>query len=190
VTLVDRAPAGSTALFHRRGRQLTLPAGSVLVLTSGAQALVMDAPLLFVGRGGTVPPRNELAGRIAVLLDGADETGTRQDALLAGGAAAVLTVLDGERTLEAVAARRSRSGYALASDTLASELEGFITAGAFDSLLRGSPLWDVGHGDHEWQSCWKCGFPFPPKRPRWRAPPSATSRPRWKRSSGPTSPCW
>ncbi|MBS0255387.1 MAG: M28 family peptidase, partial [Proteobacteria bacterium] len=62
-------------------------------------------------------------------------SGTRQDALLAGGAAAVLTVLDGPRGIGAIAARRRRSGYALASEALGGDLEGFITAGAFDRLL-------------------------------------------------------
>jgi len=43
-------------------------------------------------------------------------------------------VLDGTRTLEQVAARRSRSGYALASDMLGGDLEGFIRPEAFDRL--------------------------------------------------------
>jgi hypothetical protein len=138
VTLVSREPAGSNALFQRRGRRLTVPADSYIVLTSGTRALVTGAPLLFVGRATTVPARNELAGRIAVLLDGRETTSERQNALLAGGAAAVLTVLDGERTLDSVAARRVRSGYALATEQLGGDLEAFITVQAFETLLRGS----------------------------------------------------
>lgn len=140
VTLVAREPAQSAALFLRRGKRLFAPRGSVLMLTSGKRALVENAPLLFVGTGaaGDGLARPELAGRVAVLLDGAERGGERQNALLKAGAAAVLTVLDGERTLEQVAARRQRSGYALATDVLGGDLEGFITAEAFDRLVATS----------------------------------------------------
>jgi len=136
VTLVAREPAGTSASFARKGRRLYVPTGSVLMLTSGKRALVENAPLLFVGLGRNVDAlgRSELAGRVAVLLDGDDHGSDRQNALLKAGASAVLTVLDGTRTLEQVAARRSRSGYALASDMLGGDLEGFIRPEAFDRL--------------------------------------------------------
>ena len=57
------------------------------------------------------------------------------EALLAGGAAGVLTVLDGPRSLESVAARRRRSGYGLAGDALGGDLEGFVAAAAMDRVL-------------------------------------------------------
>ena len=157
VTLVAREPAVSTAQFSRRGRMVALPAGEVLMLTSGKRSLVQGAPLYFVGRAGRgVPPRAELAGRVAVLLDRADVLGReagkgddkagggaaglqssrRQNALLAGGALAVITVLDGSRTLASVADRRRRSGYALSSEALGGDLEGFITALGMERLLQ------------------------------------------------------
>ncbi len=149
VTLVARAPAGSTAQFVYKGRVETLNASEALILTSGRRSLVRGAPLYFVGRGRhDVPPRAELAGRIAVLLDrvphpaNGDSGSTpdlqnsdRQNALLAGGASAVLTVLDGQRSLASVTARRERSGYALASEALGGDLEGFVTTAAMDGLL-------------------------------------------------------
>ena len=138
VALVAREPATSAAQFARRGRRVYAPANGVLVLTSGKRSLVRDAPVLFVGKAlGPPPARNELAGRVALLLDAGIDTGDRQNALLAAGASAVLTVLDGERTLASVAARRQRSGYALANDTLGGDLEAFITREAMDGLLRG-----------------------------------------------------
>jgi hypothetical protein len=138
VTLVAREPAQSAALFMRRGKRLFAPRGAVLMLTSGKRALVENAPLLFVGKGQGIDglARAELAGRVAVLLDAGIKGGERQNALLKAGAAAVLTVLDGDRTLEQVAARRQRSGYALASDMLGGDLEGFIAADAFDRLVQ------------------------------------------------------
>ncbi len=139
VTLVAREPDASVARFVRKGKSIPLPSGSVLMLTSGKRSLVRNAPLVFVGLA-TDPKlsRGELAGRVALMLDGAIETSERQNRLLAAGALAVLTVLDGDRTLDNVAARRKRSGYALASDATGGDLEGFVTRSAMELLMAGS----------------------------------------------------
>ena len=110
VTLVAREPAASAAQFSRKGRRIFLPSGSLLMLTSGKRSLIENAPILFVGKGAAVPGRSELAGRVALLLDGGTDNSERQNNLLKAGASAVLTVLDGDRTLDNIAARRSRSG--------------------------------------------------------------------------------
>ena len=138
VTLVAREPAGSVAQFSRKNRRLPIAPGDALMLTSGKRALVENAPLLFVGNGSFDPARSELAGRVAVLLAGPHDDGARQNALLKAGASAVLTVLDGDRSIAEVAARRRRSGYALASDSLGGDLEGFISADAFGRLFSGT----------------------------------------------------
>jgi Peptidase family M28 len=142
VTLVAREPAGSNAHFSRKGRRQYVRPDAVLMVTSGKRSLVKDAPLLFVGSAsaGEQRSRTELAGRVAVLLDAGIDDSKRQNELLAGGASAVLTVLDGDRTLEQVAARRKRSGYALADETTGGDLEGFLTREGAQSLLRGSGL--------------------------------------------------
>ena len=134
VELVERSPARSAASFQRIRRPIPLPDAGILVLTSGPRQLLENAPVLFLGRGGaTLPPRSELAGRIAVILDkppagmDAEAAAARQDRLIEAGAGAVLTVLDGERTLDGVAARRTRAGYALADDRLGGDLEAFVT---------------------------------------------------------------
>lgn len=139
VNLVGREPATGVARFARRGRPIPLATGPVMVFTSGKRALVRDAPVLFVGRtDGRSLSRMDLAGRVALLLDDDEGSGHRQDALIDAGAAAVMTVLDADRTLESVAARRQRSGYALASDALGGDLEAFITREAMGRLLAGS----------------------------------------------------
>jgi hypothetical protein len=139
VTLIERQPSSSSARFTRRGRPQYTPNDAVLILTSGKRSLVRDAPLLFVGYAkGNMPPRADLAGRVAVVLDGGVENSDRQNALLAAGASAVLTVLDGERTIGNVKSRRLRPGYALASDALGGDLEGFITRSGLQNLLQGS----------------------------------------------------
>ncbi len=139
VTLLERMPAVSAARFTSKGRPQYIPSDAVLVLTSGNRSLVRDAPLVFVGNAlGALPARSELAGRVALLLDAKIDTSERQNALLAAGASAVLTVLDGDRTLDNIKARRLRPGYALSSDTLGGDLEGFITRSGLSSLLQGS----------------------------------------------------
>lgn len=140
VTLVAREPASSRAVFSRRGRPQFVPLGSTVVFTSGKRTLLNTAPILFVGNGEATLGRAELAGRVALLLDGSTDSTARQDALLEAGAAAVLTVLDGERTLEQVRARRSRSGYALAAEELGGDLEAYISAEGMERALAGSGL--------------------------------------------------
>ncbi len=140
VNILAREPDTSRAYFSRKGRRLYAPAGSVLVLTSGKRGLVENAPVVFVGSGAVIPPRAELAGRVALLLDGGIDNSERQNALLKAGASAVLTVLDGERSLENVSAHRKRVGYALASDRLGGDLEAFITVPALNGVLVGAGL--------------------------------------------------
>uniref|UniRef100_UPI0035621F1E M28 family metallopeptidase n=1 Tax=Novosphingobium sp. TaxID=1874826 RepID=UPI0035621F1E len=80
----------------------------------------------------------------AVMLDslpaGTDlqKVGDRAGLLLDAGALAVITVLDGERGLEDVIARRNRAGYAIAGDTIGDEIEAFMSVATADMLLAGS----------------------------------------------------
>ena len=139
VTLVAREPAASSAQFMRKGYRTPISPDDVLVLTSGKRSLVRNAPLLFVGKArGLDFTRNELAGRVAVVLDGDTPDSQRQNELLALGASAVLTVLDGDRTIDSVVARRQRSGYALADDSLGGDLEAFISRHSMATLLQGT----------------------------------------------------
>lgn len=144
VTLIAREPAGFAAQFLRKGKRVAVADDQILALTSGKRSLVREAPLLFVGKARTQEfTRNELAGRVAVLLDGVVPEGgaqvsERQNRLLAQGASAVLTVLDGERSLAQVSARRQRIGYALADESIGGDLEAFVTRDAMANLLKGS----------------------------------------------------
>lgn len=140
VKLVAREAAASRAVFNRRGRPQFVPPGSTIVFTSGKRTLLNSSPLLFVGKGEIEVGRAELAGRVALLLDGGKDGAERQNALLKAGAAAVMTVLDGDRSLDQVRARRGRSGYALASEELGGDLEAYITAEGLERALAGGPL--------------------------------------------------
>lgn len=140
VDLIARSPASGSAKFTRRGRPIYVASDALLVLTSGERALVSDTPLLFVGYGAAIPARAELAGRVALLLDGDRNDTIRQSALIEAGAQGVLTVLDGPRSLSQVKARRARTGYALAGTELGGDLEAYITRAALDRALIGARL--------------------------------------------------
>lgn len=158
VELVAREPVLSRATFMRGRRHVVADERDVFVVTSGVRNLVESAPVLFVGHG-TVPSRTELAGRVALLLDSpghpaqvaqrggqaerfADAAADGHEAvgrLLDGGAMAVITVLDGARSLDDVAARRRKAGMALAGERLGNEIEAFVTPDMADRLLGGTP---------------------------------------------------
>ena len=138
VTVLGREPASSRAVFTRKGKRVFVLQQDVMVYTSGKRALVENAPLVFVGTGKVIPPRADLAGRVALLLDDGIEGADRQTALIQAGAAGVLTVLDGERTLENVTDRRKRLGYALGGEELGGDIDAFITAKALDGALAGT----------------------------------------------------
>jgi len=155
VELVEREPQASRAQFFHGRRRLPVPDTGVFVVTSGLRSLIESAPLVYVGRtmGGDAL-RTELAGRVAVIFDseapppevGKAEVGKsgsttparpvdRAGRLLDAGAAAVLTVLDGERSLDDVIARRRRAGYALAGQRLGGDIEAFVTPDVARQLL-------------------------------------------------------
>lgn len=144
VELVERVPVVSRAQFLHGKRRIPAPDGAAWVVTSGLRGLVDAAPVLFVGTGeGAPPPRAELAGRVAMLLDSVGEAAPtlaeRQGRLLDAGASAVLVVLDGKRTIEDIAAQRAKAGYALASGRSDGDVEAFVTPAFAQTLLAGEP---------------------------------------------------
>lgn len=140
VTVLGREPATSRATFNRKGKRVFVLQQDVLVYTSGKRALVENAPLVFVGAGKTIPARADLAGRVALLLEAGIDGSDRQTALIQAGAAGVLTVLDGDSTLENVAGHRQRLGYALGGEELGGDLDAFISGKALDAALVGTKL--------------------------------------------------
>ena len=160
VELVEREPQGSRAQFFRGKRRVPLADTGFFVVTSGLRSLIENAPLVYVGKtAGGDGARTELAGRVAVIFDsesppaepaksGSGMPGSgkaaltrpvdRAGKLLESGAAAVLTVLDGDRTLEDVMARRRRAGYALSGERIGGDIEAFVSPEAARQLLAGA----------------------------------------------------
>lgn len=147
VEMVEREPLTSRATFMRGRKKLMVPDEGTFVVTSGIRSLIENAPLLFVGKGrASDASRTELAGRIALILDSetsGDKAPDRAGALLDAGASAVITVLDGERTLDDVVARRRRAGYALSGERLGGDIEGFMSAGVAQQMLAGGTAGDL-----------------------------------------------
>lgn len=159
VELVERAPQGSRAQFFHGKRRVAVAEGGYFVVTSGLRSLIENAPLVYVGKSlGGEGVRTELAGRVAVILDSeappaelakpgaagaAPRNVDRAGELLESGAAAVLTVLDGERSLEDVMARRRRAGYALAGERLGGDIEVFLSADTARQMLAASGAPDL-----------------------------------------------
>lgn len=144
VDLVARRPAQSRASFLKGKRRFVATPDDVFVVTSGLRSLADNAPLFFVGDGtGPVPARQELAGRIAVLLDslpaGADPDrfADRAGRLLDGGASAVLTVLDGDRGMADLRAFRGRAAYGLKGGRQGGDIEAWASAEFVERLLAG-----------------------------------------------------
>ncbi len=145
VDLVEREPLLSRARFLRGRREVAVPADGVFVVTSGIRSLIENAPMLYVGRGSGGPTaRTELAGRIALVFDSQapQRVGEKEvdwaGRLLDSGAAAVLTILDGERGIEDVIARRRRAGYALAGERLGGDIEAFVSPAVAELLMAAS----------------------------------------------------
>ena len=152
VELVERTPQGSRAGFNRAHHHLPVDPADVLVITSGLRSLIESAPLLLLGRDTAIDTaRTELAGRIAVIFDSQNDTtptangaepapDERAGRLLDAGAAGVITVLDGARSLDDVATRRRRPGYALAGQKLGGDLQAYITPAGAQVLFDGAGL--------------------------------------------------
>lgn len=150
VTLVEREPLLSRASFMRGKKRIAAGDSGAFVVTSGIRSLIENAPVLFVGHGnGTLPGRAELAGRIALMLDSlpvgidAGKAVDRPGRLLDAGASAVITVLDSERGIEDVVARRRRAGYALAGERLGGDIEAFVSPDLMGQLLAGGVAGDL-----------------------------------------------
>jgi len=143
VEVVERSPVASRAGFAHGRRRIPFDTGGVLVFTSGLRSLIDDAPLLLVGRDiNPATARTELAGRIAIVFDsavpavaGAVPGDDRAGRLLDAGATAVITVLDGTRALDDVAARRRRPGYALAGQKLGGDLQAYVSPQVAEALF-------------------------------------------------------
>ena len=133
--LVSSTPERSVVRFSRGGRALPLSQDEVEAFSSGTRGLVEGAPVLFVGGQGERLDTALLAGRVVLMLWDSPGQSEQREALLRGGAAAVLGIVAGRAELDALAEARRLGSYRLADADGADTLDGFITREAVASLI-------------------------------------------------------
>ncbi len=122
-----RRPKDSKVSFSRDGKQLAFEETQVRVFSSGQQALLADAPLVFVGRLGAELDQSVLAGRVAVMMWDHREREDQRAALLANGAAAVLAIVVSSAEYRQLIRFRDAGTYRLVNDDAGSILDGYMS---------------------------------------------------------------
>lgn len=140
VELATSTPERSSVRFFRGGRALVLPEGSAAVFATGTRGLVERAPLIWVGEAGDRLDSAALAGRVALTAAGHPGEIEQREALVRGGAAAVLAVAPDRARLERLVADRRRGSYRLAASEGARSIDGYIAREALQAIV----------GDERW----------------------------------------
>ncbi|MGN3973415.1 M28 family peptidase [Tsuneonella sp. SYSU-LHT278] len=135
VELASSSPERSVVRFRRGGRTVSVPEAEVAAFSSGRRGLVEGAPVLFVGEQGERLDNAALAGRVVLMLWGHAGHAEQREALLRGGAAAVLAIVADKGELDTLVEARRRGSYRLAEAEGADTLDGYITLGAVASLI-------------------------------------------------------
>lgn len=130
-----RRPKDSTVSFSREGRELGFDSAQVRVFSSGQQALLADAPLVFVGRLGAELDRSVLAGRVAVMMWDHREREDQRAALLANGAAAVLAIVVSPDEYRQLIRFRDAGTYRLVNDDAGSTLDGYMSLDGASAIM-------------------------------------------------------
>ncbi|MFN6935191.1 MAG: M28 family peptidase [Tsuneonella sp.] len=135
VELISSTPERSTVRFTRSGRSVVLPDDEAVIFSSGRRGLVERAPVLFVGEQGERLETAALAGRVVLMLWDHAGQAEQREALLRGGAAAVIAIVAEKGELAELAAHRRRGSYRLAATDGADTLDGFMSHDAAVTLL-------------------------------------------------------
>ena len=135
VDIASSTPERSAVRFYRSGRTIAFPGDEAIVFASRTRALVERAPVVFVGRKGGDLDNAALAGRVALMVWDHPDRAEQREALLRGGAAAVMAIVENEAEFERLASQRRDGSYRLAAVDGAGTLDGYISRAAVASLL-------------------------------------------------------
>ena len=135
VELVSAIPETSVVRFSRAGRSVALPDGAAMVFASGRRGLIDRAPVLFVGEAGAKLDSAELAGRVVLMLWDHPGQSEQREALLRGGAAAVIAIVADQDELDHLAETRRQGSYRLAANDGMDTIDGFISRSGVERLL-------------------------------------------------------
>ena len=146
VEIASSTPERSTLRFSRNGRAVALPSDESVIFASGTRGLIERAPVVFVGEQGAQLDTAALAGRVVLMGWGHPGRTEQREALLRGGAAAVIAIVDTREEFDRIVGQRRDGSYRLAATDAADTIDGYITRGAaasligadrFDALMRG-----------------------------------------------------
>lgn len=135
VDIASSTPERSVVRFSRGGRQIPVAADEAVAFASGTRGLVERAPVIFAGELGTELDNAALAGRVVLMLGGHPAQTEQREALLRGGAAAVLAIVDTRTELDRLAAHRRDGSYRLAVTEGAGTIDGYILRDAVAALV-------------------------------------------------------
>lgn len=127
VELAVRAPENATMTFRRGSRLRNVPEGQVKLFTSGRRALLVDAPILFVGTKGESLDQSLLTGKVALMMWDHPARERQRAALLENGAAAVLAIVLEPAEFEQLAGIREKGTYRLAGSEDGAQIDGLMS---------------------------------------------------------------
>lgn len=142
VPLVSTVPETGSISISRtaRAKPVELSAEQTAVFSAARQERVADGELVFVGYGKSMPERDAINGRVAVLLGEPGKSPARRSELFKSDPAAVLTVVKTVEQIEVVQQVFGRERLALNTGEAAT-LSAFVTEGELSRVL----------GEDQWQ---------------------------------------
>ncbi|RJF91401.1 M20/M25/M40 family metallo-hydrolase [Sphingomonas cavernae] len=141
VTLVERSVSASSAIFTRDGKPLALDPGQIALRGWQPLQAVRAASVVFFGYGISDALPDPSGAVVLLLRDTPQGSGeipdfaTRRNALLRGGAAAVIGIAGGETAFESLRRGYRRGGTALAS-AVTPGIDGVMTLEAASALFH------------------------------------------------------
>lgn len=140
VEIASSTPERSVVRFSRGGRQVPVASDEAMVFASGTRGLVERAPVIFVGEEGAQLDSAALAGRVVFMLGDHAGQVEQREALLRGGAAAVLAIVESKDALDRLADQRRDGSHRLAATDGAGTIDGFISHAAAAGLIGSERL--------------------------------------------------
>jgi len=135
VELAVRLPEKDDVAFKRGEEKVDVTDGAVRIFTTGRQAILADAPLVFVGTEGESVDRSLLTGRVALMMWDHPAREEQRAALLANGAAAAIAIVLEPAEFAQLVRFREAGAYRLAGDDSASTIDGYVGQHGAGQLL-------------------------------------------------------
>lgn len=139
VPLVRTTPVSSRIEIRVGKNRTVLPEAQVAAFTGGRRALIEGGEILFVGRQSASVSDDEVRGRIALILSEPGQSPARRETLFGKGAAAIITVVEDEPSIDQIKGFYGTEKLALVSDDQ-NHLTGFASQSAMATAL-GADAW-------------------------------------------------